>query len=88
MAGLTSQDTMSYDRSVKTYTTVQAARELGIGRDTLYRWMKAKKIKGSKVVRVGTDATFQFRLWTQRDLAAIRRWMKQNPYKGRGEKRT
>jgi excisionase family DNA binding protein len=73
---------------MKTYTTVQAARQLGIGRDTLYRWMKAKKIRGSKLLRVGTGATFQIRLWTERDLAAIRRWMKQNPYKGRGQKRT
>ena len=73
---------------MKTYTTVQAARNLGIGRDTLYRWMKAKKIKGSRVLRVGTGATFQVRLWTERDLRAIRRWMKQNPYKGRGKKRT
>lgn len=79
---------MSYDCRMKAYTTVQAARELGIGRDTLYRWMKAKKIKGSEVLRVGTGATFQVRLWTERDLAAIRRWMKQNPYKGRGQKRT
>ena len=73
---------------MKTYTTVQAARELGIGRDTLYRWMKARKITGSKLLRIGTDVTYRVRIWTARDLAAIRRWMKQNPYKGRGEKRT
>lgn len=79
---------MSYDFGMKTYTTVQAARKLGIGRDTLYRWMKAKHIKGSKVLRVGAGATVQVRLWTERDLAAIRSWMKQNPYKGRGRKRT
>lgn len=73
---------------MKAYTTVQAARKLGVGRDTLYRWMKAKKIRGSKLLRVGAGATFQVRLWTERDLAAIRRWMKQNPYKGRGQRRT
>jgi len=71
---------------MKTYTTVQAAKELGIGRDTLYRWMKAKKVKGSRLLRVGTGAAVQVRLWTERDLAAIRRWMKENPYKGRGQK--
>jgi excisionase family DNA binding protein len=79
---------MSYLGGVKTYTTVQAARELGVGRDTLYRWMKAKKIRGSRIIRVGTGTTFKFRLWTHRDLVAIRRWMKQNPYRGRGKKRT
>jgi excisionase family DNA binding protein len=73
---------------MKTYTTVQAARELGIGRDTIYRWMRAKKIRGGRVIRVGTTVGVQLRVWTDRDLAAIRRWMKQNPYKGRGEKRT
>jgi excisionase family DNA binding protein len=77
---------MSYAVDMKSYTTVQAAKELGIGRDTLYRWMKAKKIKGSRVFRLGTGAAVQVRLWTEHDLAAIRRWMKGNPYKGRGRK--
>jgi len=26
-------------------------------------------------------------VWTEEDLAAVRRWMKKNPYKGRGNKR-
>ncbi len=79
---------VSYLVNVKTYTTVQAAKELGVGRDTIYRWMRAKKVKGGRVVRFGTGAAVQLRVWTERDLAAIRRWMRENPYKGRGKKRT
>jgi len=71
---------------VTTYTTVQAAKELGVSRDTIYRWMRARKIKGGRAIRVGTSVAVQLRLWTDRDLAAIRQWMKQNPYKGRGKK--
>jgi excisionase family DNA binding protein len=73
---------------VKMYTTVQAAKQLGVGRDTIYRWIRSKKVRGGRVVRFGTGGAVQLRLWTERDLAAIRRWMKLNPYKGRGEKRS
>jgi excisionase family DNA binding protein len=70
---------------MKSYTTVRAAKKLGIGRDTLYRWLRSKKVKGSRVVEVGGGG-LQLRLWTEKDLAAVRRWMKANPYKGRGRK--
>jgi excisionase family DNA binding protein len=70
------------------YTTVQAAKQLGVGRDTIYRWIRSKKVRGGRVVRFGTGGAVQLRLWTERDLAAIRRWMKLNPYKGRGKKRS
>jgi excisionase family DNA binding protein len=77
---------MSYDLGMRAYTTVQAAKQLGVGRDTLYRWMKSGKIKGGRAVRVGGSADVQLRLWTEGDLARIRRWMKANPYKSRGRK--
>jgi len=78
----------SYPSGVKTYTTVQAAKELGVSRETVYRWMRTKSIKGGRVLRVGFGAQVQLRVWTERDLAAIRKWMKQHPYKGRGRKRS
>jgi excisionase family DNA binding protein len=71
---------------VKTYTTVQVAKLLGIGRDTIYRWMRAKKIRGSRVIRVGTGDSFQVRYWTDRDVARIKKYMQQNYRKGRGRK--
>jgi excisionase family DNA binding protein len=69
---------------MRTYTTVRVAKMLGIGRDTIYRWMRAKKIRGARVTRFGT---VQLRLWTDRDVAEIRRYIKQHPYKGRGRKK-
>ena len=69
---------------MKTYTTVQVAKMLGIGRDTIYRWMRSKKIRGARVKRFGA---IQLRFWTDRDVAEIRRYIEQNPYKGRGRKK-
>jgi excisionase family DNA binding protein len=82
---LTSQYSLYYVLCMKTYTTVQVAKLLHVGRDTIYRWMRAKKITAAKVTRFGS---FQVRLWTVRDVAAIRHYMEQNPYKGRGKKRS
>jgi excisionase family DNA binding protein len=81
--------TASEDRSVtrqKFYNTVQAARQLGISRDTLYRWLRARKIKGGKIVRLGATAQTQIRLWTEKDLKAVQAWMRAN-YVARKKKR-
>jgi len=72
---------------MKLFTTVQAAKILGIARDTLYRWIREGRVKGPGVQRVGEDVTFHPPVLTKEDLAAVRRWMKKNPYKGRGNKR-
>jgi excisionase family DNA binding protein len=69
---------------MKTYTTVQAAKELGVSRDTIYRWMKANSIKGARVTRFGE---FQLRLWAESDLNRIRAWMAKHPHANRGKKR-
>jgi excisionase family DNA binding protein len=70
----------------KIYNTVQVARQLGISRDTLYRWLRTRKIKGGQVMRLGTDAQTQIRLWTEKDLKRVRAWMREN-YVARKEKR-
>jgi excisionase family DNA binding protein len=75
---------MSYVHIVKSYTTVKLADRLGVARDTLYRWMRAKKIKAAKVVRIGTVTV---RLWTEKDVASISKWMKENPRSDRGQKK-
>jgi transposase len=62
----------------KFYNTVQAARQLGISRDTLYRWLRTKKIKGGQVMHLGADAQSQIRLWTEKDLKQARVWMREN----------
>jgi len=69
----------------RTYTTVQIAQRLGIGRDSLYRWMRRRKIKPAPVTRIGR---FRVRLWTDQDVARIKKYMKENYFEGRGKKRT
>ncbi len=66
---------------MKHYSTVQAAKLLGVGRDSLYRWMRAGKIKGTRVVALGG---VRIRLWTERDLEQVRKFMEKNYWKGRG----
>lgn len=65
------------------YTTVEAAKELGIGRDTLYRWMRAKLIPTGRITRMGNS---KFRTWTDAELKLVRKWMKGNPHQSRGRK--
>jgi len=69
---------------MRSYTTVQVAKILGISRDTLYRWMRDRKIKGSQIVRMGAGAEYQVRLWTDREIAQIKKYMTENYCKGRG----
>ena len=69
---------------MKSYTTVELAKRLGIGRDTLYRWLRAEKIKGSKVTRLGP---FKVRLWTERDVRKVEQFMKEYYIEGRGRKK-
>lgn len=45
------------------YSTVQVAKKLGIGADTLHRWMK-EKLKAPKLQRVGN---VRVRIWTEED---------------------
>ncbi len=70
---------------MKTYTTVQLAERLGIGRDTIYRWMRAGKIKTARVSRIGP---FRVRLWTERDVARIRAFMEKGYFEGRGRRKS
>jgi transposase len=62
----------------KIYNTVQAAHQLGISRDTLYRWLRSRKIEGGKIVHLGAGAQTQIRLWTEKDLRQVRVWMREN----------
>jgi predicted site-specific integrase-resolvase len=68
-------------RFVRSYSTVQAASELGIGRDTLHRWIRLGKIKPPAAQKVGG---ISIRLWTAEDLKRVRAYMKENYREGGG----
>jgi DNA-binding transcriptional MerR regulator len=72
---------------MRTYTTGKLAKKLGISRDTLHRWMRAKKIKPGRLTRISAGGgVFAVRLWTTEDVRAIRSYMAKNYCKGRGRK--
>jgi predicted DNA-binding transcriptional regulator AlpA len=72
---LTVKTDLSYYLSMRTYSTVQAVKKLGIGRDTLYRWIRGLKVAAPKRTEVGG---VRIRLWTDADIKKVRAYMKQS----------
>ncbi len=69
---------------MRTYTTKQVARIIGIGRSTLVAWLRSGKVKEPRRIRGGgIDA----RVWTARDVERVRMWKAANYRKGRGRKK-
>ncbi len=68
----------------KVYTSRQAAEGLGIALMTLQRWIKARKVKAPRLtVRAGHAV----RLWTQKDLARLRKVKEEIYHRGGGRKK-
>jgi hypothetical protein len=65
---------------MKTYSTVQVAKNLGIGTDTLHRWMREKRVPTPPIQTVGE---MSIRLWSENDLAAAQKY-KDEHYWGKG----
>jgi excisionase family DNA binding protein len=65
------------------YSTAQVADILGIGTDTLHRWLKEKKVAAPKLSFVGG---VKVRLWSETDLDAARVY-KAEHYWGKGARR-
>jgi excisionase family DNA binding protein len=68
---------------MRAYSTAQAARLLGVGRATLHRWMRERKVP---VPRAKQVAGVSVRMWTVEDVEKARRFKKENYRKGRGRK--
>jgi excisionase family DNA binding protein len=66
------------------YTTEQAARKVGITRQTLQSWIRAKKIRPPAPTLDGARGK---RLWTESDLARLREAKAKVYYKGQGRPR-
>jgi predicted DNA-binding transcriptional regulator AlpA len=65
---------------MKRYSTVQVAKLLGIGNDTLHRWVHTKKVPAPPLQSLGAVS---IRLWTEADVEAVRKY-KAKHYWGRG----
>ena len=73
----------------KPLSTVQLAKVLGVGRATIYRWLRDGSIRPSiehKLKQVDSEVVFQPMGWTADDVARIRKWMVENyrPDKAKG----
>jgi len=54
-----------------TYSTAQVAKILGIGTDTLHRWLKEKKVVTPQLQLIGG---VKVRLWSDAQLLSARRY--------------
>ncbi|MBW7998454.1 MAG: helix-turn-helix domain-containing protein [Candidatus Glassbacteria bacterium] len=69
---------------MKTYSTGEVARLVGIGRATLHRWMRERKVPVPRVRRV---ACVTVRFWSKSDLEKVRTYKAAHYCKGRGRKK-
>ncbi|MFZ0582526.1 MAG: hypothetical protein WAN72_22975 [Candidatus Acidiferrales bacterium] len=65
------------------YSTAQVAEILGIGTDTLHRWLKQKRVMAPDLLFVGG---VKVRLWSEEQLSAAKKY-KANHYWGKGARR-
>ncbi len=68
---------------MKTYSTVEVAKLLGIGNDTLHRWIHTKKVSAPPLQSVGS---LSIRLWAKADIEKARKY-KDEHYWGKGKRR-
>jgi excisionase family DNA binding protein len=62
------------------YSISEAAKELGVRRTTLYKWIRKKEIPAPKVVFV---SNIRLRVWTEKQMAKLREYKASN-YWGKG----
>ncbi len=60
---------------MRTYSTVEAARALGISYPTLHRWLRARRFPVPRLRRLGRISV---RWWTARDLVRVRLYMEKH----------
>jgi excisionase family DNA binding protein len=68
---------------MKSYSTVQVAKSLGISSDTIHRWIREGSVKAPPTQSLGG---VQVRLWTESEVEQVRKY-KAEHYWGRGSKR-
>ena len=66
------------------HSTAQVARKLKIGRQTLHRWIRERKVSAPRKQRVGGVAV---RFWGDEDVERVRKYKAANYRKGRGRKK-
>jgi hypothetical protein len=70
---------------MRTYSTAQIARMIGVDKQTLLRWLWAGKVPEPRRQKNGGQ---DVRIWNVRDLNRVRRYKEANYRKGRGRKKS
>jgi excisionase family DNA binding protein len=68
---------------MKTYSTVQVAKVLGISSDTIHRWIREGMVTAPQTQSLGG---VRVRLWTENELEQVRKY-KAEHYWGKGSQR-
>jgi predicted site-specific integrase-resolvase len=68
---------------MKTYSTKQVAKVIGIHWVTLRRWLANRRIRPSQGIRLNGSTLWR---WTDRDVERVRKYKEANYRKGRGRK--
>jgi excisionase family DNA binding protein len=69
--------------TMRLYSISEAARNLGVDRNTLYKWIREKEIPTPKVQFV---SGIRLRVWTETQMAELRAY-KTSAYWGKGKSR-
>ena len=67
-----------------TYSTAQVADLIGVGTDTLHRWIKEKKVPAPNLQLIGG---VKVRLWSEKDVETVKKY-KADHFWGRGSRRS
>jgi len=68
---------------MKNLSTPDVARQVGINRATLERWVASGNLQAPKMIQVGRDIS---RNWTLEDVKRVRKYKQENYRKGQGRK--
>ncbi len=66
---------------MRTYSTRQVAKLLGVHRVTLQHWLTAGKVRPSQIIRMNGGKVY---LWTLDDVEKLRRYKAKHYWEGRG----
>jgi excisionase family DNA binding protein len=69
---------------MKTYSTLEVARLLGVTSATLHRWIREKRVAAPPVETLGK---MRIRIWSKADIENVKAYKAERYRKGRGRQR-
>jgi excisionase family DNA binding protein len=57
--------------ATKTYSTGEAADQIGVSRQTLQEWIASRRVKVPKAIKMGR---LSVRLWTKKEIGRVRQF--------------